>query len=812
MIAIARRYNDLLTPEPGLMPPTPDYAVARLSEELKDPQDRAVLRLLVSSMGLLPTGTVVHLNTGETAEVVRGPKGPGEKPVVKLVADERGAPIAQQPEIDLAQDLRRQVARVVSVDGWRKGLDQGPSGAPGEGEYDPDADAPGHDVQLSEPPPRPMAAVPPPASMAAAPPPISPLQPVVPASSPPRSRADQYAENFAAWGNIQEPAPESASELPPARNDSVSSSIQSGEHNSSASLPSMGSSPSAVAEAMGRMINDSLRPPQVTGERAVASPGAERVTNRPRSLSREPTAKGNLAATPLPHVLVYMLDHALTGSVIFEDGQDAPDTIYFVSGVPSKIRLRDPVGLLGEMLQQGGFLEAKAIDQAVEGSRRLGILLGEYLVGHDLATREAVSWALEAQVLHKIAHIANLPPELAYSYYRDIDALEGWGGGDVTMSAPLNPILASVRNWMDRARVRATLNRIGKHMLVVHDDSDLSNLALLPEEQATLDLIRGETLSLPQLFKRNIADEEVVSSLIYALAVTRQFAFKGQKKGPMAARGMLRGVPSQPPDKSRAPSTEQQPSKTQSSKPQPPVSGAIPSGAPTPSSSQSKPIGGNTPATPSKQVAAVAAGGAPARPHTPAHSPEIAARAAQVGAAGPVSARKAPAPGGPPSAAAPAPRAMAPAARPQGAPMSTGTLPRASPPRIQKKGTVVGLQPAAPPDARLASKPPETVPPAKAPSIAPSDDNARTIMMTKTPMFGAKGGPGSARPSRPPPALPSKLAAPKPAPTPAKSGGPPSARAGAQKQEPRAEKPTTKINGADIGDDDIDIDLDDGSS
>src|SRR4029079_13136196 len=28
LIAIARRYNDLLTPEPGLPPPTPDHAVA----------------------------------------------------------------------------------------------------------------------------------------------------------------------------------------------------------------------------------------------------------------------------------------------------------------------------------------------------------------------------------------------------------------------------------------------------------------------------------------------------------------------------------------------------------------------------------------------------------------------------------------------------------------------------------------------------------------------------------------------------------------------------------------------------------------
>jgi hypothetical protein len=204
-----------------------------------------------------------------------------------------------------------------------------------------------------------------------------------------RSISDQYAEQYAAWSSDE-------AEPSPGRHES-SSSIQSGEHNSSASLPSMGSSPSAVAEAMGRMINDSLKPPTPSAhspDRTLFQPHGEeivdRATNRPASRgSREPTARGNLAATPLPHVLVYMLDHSLTGSVVFEGGV-GEDTIYFVGGVPTKIRLHDQVALLGQILVHGGAIETKAVEQAVEGARRLGILLGEYLVGHDLVSREAL--------------------------------------------------------------------------------------------------------------------------------------------------------------------------------------------------------------------------------------------------------------------------------------------------------------------------------------------------------------------------------------------------------------------------------------
>ena len=55
--------------------------------------------------------------------------------------------------------------------------------------------------------------------------------------------------------------------------------------------------------------------------------------------SREPTARGNLAATPLPHVLVYMLDHGLTGSVVFEVTRPADNP-------ESEIRIAMPSGVL----------------------------------------------------------------------------------------------------------------------------------------------------------------------------------------------------------------------------------------------------------------------------------------------------------------------------------------------------------------------------------------------------------------------------------------------------------------------------------
>ena len=520
VIAVARRYNDLLTPEPGLSPPTTDHAVAMLANELTDPQDRTVLRMLVSALGLLPIGTIVQLQTGEIAEVTRGAKGLGDKPRVRLLADANNVQYTQQMELEVAQDPRRNVLRVLAIDGWSKGLQAGLQGDdnPHGPDSDIEVDDGGQDVPILE-----TAEPEPPATV-----------------TPPRMNAQEERRTNAP--------------------DAFASA-----HPESENLPSMGSSPSAVAEAMGRMINDSLAPPSVPPreqdrpDRTVFQPqGAGGAMSAAPAVStkveREPTARGNLSATPIPHVLVYMLDHGLTGSVVFE-GTGAStgkmdDTLYFVNGVPAKIRLGDSVALLGEVLALDGSLDAAAVEQAVGGAKRMQLLLGEFLVGHDLLSREALAWPLEGQLLRKIAHVANLAPEIEYSFYRDVDLLSDWGG-EINVTHPLNPILASVRHWTDRSRVRATLNRIGKHPLVIHSDADLGNLAALPEEQLVLDTIRADGMPLHELFKRRLTDDETVSSLVYTLAVTRQFSFKGQKKGPMAARGAAWRAVTNPPSASQ---------------------------------------------------------------------------------------------------------------------------------------------------------------------------------------------------------------------------------------------------------------------
>jgi hypothetical protein len=141
----------------------------------------------------------------------------------------------------------------------------------------------------------------------------------------------------------------------------------------------------------------------------------------------------------------------------------------------------------------------------------------------------------------------NLPPETDYAFYAGHNLLEGWAGGDLTPCHPLNAVLASVRAWHDRARIRATLGRIAKQPLAFHPDADLSPLVLTTEEQSVLDAIGGSRSTITTLYQQQLADEELVSSVVYTLAVTRCFGFTSSKGPPMTSPVFPRKSVPQPP-------------------------------------------------------------------------------------------------------------------------------------------------------------------------------------------------------------------------------------------------------------------------
>jgi uncharacterized protein YjiS (DUF1127 family) len=261
-----------------------------------------------------------------------------------------------------------------------------------------------------------------------------------------------------------------------------------------------------------------------------------------------PTARGTLASTPIVHVLVYMLDHVQTGTVVLREADGSQHLIYFHDGAPSKIRVGKPVAPLGEQLVASGLVEPDVIAKAIEAARRMDTLLGEFLVDNGVLMHETLMAELGAQIAAKMAGIVNLAPETDYAFYAGHNLIDSWAAGELSPCHPLNAVLSSVRAWHDRARIRATLGRIAKQPLAFHPDADLSPLQLLPVEQRVIDAIGASRSTITTLFQQKVADEEVVSTVVYTLAVTRCFGFTTSKGPPMTSPVFPHAAPAGPPD------------------------------------------------------------------------------------------------------------------------------------------------------------------------------------------------------------------------------------------------------------------------
>jgi hypothetical protein len=506
IIAIARRYNDLLTPEPGLPPPTSDFGVATLHAELTEPADRTVLRMLASALGLFPVGTIVRLSSGEIGEVVPGAnaRAAPDRPRVRVVMDASGAVLERPLEIDLAAPVpgapERRILAVVSIEGWRKGLDaqgreRSPSDAPSW------VSASGVSV--------PSASVPSFPSFSAVR--ESGSTPVAPTAPPPAP--------------VSEPAPVPAA--PPVDRTVVQAS------------------PFDAADARARPERTSNVPTMMSRARAVEpsetppSLAARKILVRTRDPLDDPTAtaRGSFGSTPLVHVLVYILDRCLYGTVVIREPDGAESTVYFESGRPAKVRTTRPVALIGDILVSRGAVTAEDFAKALETSRHMGNLVGEQLLTRGLLSRDVLEAALTAQVIDKLVALVNTPPETRYAFYRDVNTLRHWPTIETFPANALDAILACSRAWLDRTRIHTTLSRMAKQPLEISPAAQVDAMALTSDERPIVETMRREKTSLARLRRSATADDETIASLVYAFAVTRQFSFLEPKGLPMGIPG-----------------------------------------------------------------------------------------------------------------------------------------------------------------------------------------------------------------------------------------------------------------------------------
>lgn len=117
IVAVADAYDALTTARPWREGYTPDAALRILGSEAGTRFDPLVVKVLVNLMGLYPLGSVVKLDSGETALVYHNSNDPKlfEKPWVKILRDATGKSVRRTLIRNLAEHVG-QGGTIVSIE------------------------------------------------------------------------------------------------------------------------------------------------------------------------------------------------------------------------------------------------------------------------------------------------------------------------------------------------------------------------------------------------------------------------------------------------------------------------------------------------------------------------------------------------------------------------------------------------------------------------------------------------------------------------------------------------------------------------
>jgi curved DNA-binding protein CbpA len=239
-------------------------------------------------------------------------------------------------------------------------------------------------------------------------------------------------------------------------------------------------------------------------------------------MSLEATAEGNLQATPFGHLLVYLLDRGLTGSLVLQETSGDKHAIWFETGAPAKVKTARPVTYLGQVLVEQRAITREVYERTLQGALRERRLHGEVLLETGAVDARRLRDALREQLARQVLWLFRLPPSTAYGYFDQVNLLQRWGAPEGLRTRPLALIWRGLRRHASPAEIDAVVGRLGQRPIELHVDAPIRRFRFESSEQALIDVLRAKPQPLASLIASGLAPAEDVKRLVYVLVILRQ--------------------------------------------------------------------------------------------------------------------------------------------------------------------------------------------------------------------------------------------------------------------------------------------------
>ncbi len=239
-------------------------------------------------------------------------------------------------------------------------------------------------------------------------------------------------------------------------------------------------------------------------------------------MSVEATATGTLQATPFGHLLVYLLDRGLTGTLVLEEPSGEKHAIWFDSGAPAKVKTATPVTYLGQVLVEQRAITREVYERTLQGALHERRLHGQVLLETGAVQLRTLKDALREQLARQVLWLFKLSATTAYGYYDQTNFLERWGAPEGLRVRPLALIWRGLRKHASPSEIEAVTARLGPRPIELHVDAPIRRFRFEASEQALIDVLRAKPQPLASLVASGLASPEDVKRLVYVLVILRQ--------------------------------------------------------------------------------------------------------------------------------------------------------------------------------------------------------------------------------------------------------------------------------------------------
>ena len=243
-----------------------------------------------------------------------------------------------------------------------------------------------------------------------------------------------------------------------------------------------------------------------------------------------PSASGSFERTPFSHILLYLLDRSLSGTLIFtepvERKEDSPveHAGYFQDGIPTKLHIGRKIAPLGATLVAHGLVEQSQLEgEPISQPPTHEATLETELIEFGLATPDQIATVRHEQLAERLIYLFGLPQGTKYSFYNGLDLLEAIWGNIPGMASPLATLTRGLRVHPEETQMDRVLTRLAGNALHLHPESDLEAFELDEAEMTVADAIGMTQASLPELVEAG-HDPDVIRRVVYLLMVTRCIA------------------------------------------------------------------------------------------------------------------------------------------------------------------------------------------------------------------------------------------------------------------------------------------------